>query len=91
MDFKWFMEAMSASHSSYHAVAFAEKTLLDAGFRSLSEKKTYRLEAGQSYFVKRNDSSLIAFRIPATKPKRFLIASAYSDSPTFRVKPNPDM
>ena len=91
MDFKWFMEAMAASHSSYHAVAFAEKTLLDAGFHSLSEKKTYRLEAGQSYFVKRNDSSLIAFRIPATKPKRFLIASAHSDSPTFRVKPNPDM
>ncbi len=91
MNFEWFMKAMGASHSSYHAVAFVERALKDAGFRTLDERKPYRLEAGKSYYVKRNDSSLIAFCIPKTKPMKFLVASAHSDSPTFRVKPNPDM
>lgn len=91
MNFEWFMKAMGASHSSYHAVAFVEKALKDAGFQTLDERKPYRLEAGKSYYVKRNDSSLIAFRIPESKPMKFLVASAHSDSPTFRVKPNPDM
>lgn len=91
MNFEWFMKAMGASHSSYHAVAFVERALKDAGFQTLDERKPYRLEAGKSYYVKRNDSSLIAFRIPESKPMKFLVASAHSDSPTFRVKPNPDM
>ncbi len=91
MNFEWFMKAMGASHSSYHAVAFVEKALKDAEFQILDERKPYRLEAGKSYYVKRNDSSLIAFRIPESKPMKFLVASAHSDSPTFRVKPNPDM
>ena len=51
------------------------------------------LPAGRQFYVKKNDSSLYAFRIgrrPLSEAG-FHIICAHCDSPTFRIKPNAEM
>ncbi len=79
------------SVSAFHAVMALEKRFLEAGFSQLKEKEDWKLEEGGAYYVKRSESSILAFRIPDRKPLGFSIAAAHSDSPTFKVKTNPDM
>ncbi len=78
------------SPSPYHVVRNLEEMLAKAGFTKLSEGKDYRLEKGGSYYVSRNGSALIAFRIPGSI-EGFSIVSAHTDSPSFRVKDNPEI
>ena len=86
------LELLKRSYSPFHAVKNIEEKLLEAGFIELDETKTYRLELGKSYFVKRNDSSILAFRLPREcRDFAFHIAAVHTDSPTFKVKPNPIM
>ncbi len=44
------------------------------------------LQPGGKYFVRRNGSALIAFRIPAGGVRGFLMTAAHSDSPSFKIK-----
>ena len=84
------LKLLEKSYSPFHAVKNIEEELLKAGFEALDEKETYRLKEGGSYFVKRNDSSILAFRLPkGNAPLSFHIAAAHTDSPTFKIKPNP--
>ena len=80
------MDFIDHSPSPYHAVAQAARLLKEAGFRPLEEHERWELTAGQGYYVTRNQSSLIAFRLPRHKPERWLLTAAHSDSPTFHVK-----
>ena len=82
---------IDASPTCYHAVKNVEDRLLQAGFEKLSEKETYHMEAGKSYFVVRNDSSVIAFSIPEKEAKGFRIFASHSDSPCFKLKENPEV
>lgn len=82
---------IDASPTCYHAVKNVETRLLQAGFLKLSEKETYHLEAGKSYFVVRNDSSVIAFSIPENTAKGFRVMASHSDSPCFKLKENPEV
>ncbi|MGN0907672.1 MAG: M18 family aminopeptidase [Bullifex sp.] len=75
------------SPSPYHVVHNIEEELLKSGFERLSEKKTFETERGHSYYVTRNSSSLIAFRVPE-RFTGFSIAAAHTDSPCFRIKPS---
>lgn len=77
-----------SSPSPYHVLDNAEKMLLDGGFIPLSEKKSFNIERGKSYFVKRSSSALIAFRVPEN-PSLFRIAASHTDSPCFKIKWNP--
>lgn len=88
------MQFLDNSITSYHAVKEVQKELEQAGFTELSEKKLWKLEPGASYYVIRNDSSLIAFQLPsckATDVKGFHIYAAHTDSPSFKIKENPEM
>lgn len=73
------------SPTSFHAVENAKKALAEAGFSPLSEGESWSLQPGQGYYVTRNQSSLIAFRVPEVL-SGFLIAAAHTDSPCFRLK-----
>ncbi|MBR1496876.1 MAG: M18 family aminopeptidase, partial [Oscillospiraceae bacterium] len=75
--------------NSFFTVKNISNTLLDAGFRRLGEGEAWELEADHGYFTTRNGSSLIAFRLPHEKPLGFQLMASHTDSPTFRVKPNP--
>lgn len=76
---------------SYCAVQTLRETYAATGFQELSEKEEWRLQWGGTYFTVRNDSALIAFSLPAQeKVKGFHMAAAHCDSPTFKVKDNPE-
>lgn len=81
---------LGASHSPFHAVNIIENELASAGFEEIYEGTAFpKLEKGKGYYVKRNQSSIIAFKVPEKKPGAFRVAAAHSDSPTFKIKPNP--
>lgn len=76
------------SVSPYHVVENMEERLIAQGFVELNEKEVYDIRHGKSYYVKRNDSSLIAFKIPKGEMRGFHIMASHSDSPSFKVKAN---
>jgi aspartyl aminopeptidase len=78
------------SPTSFHAVKNISDELSKNGFTELFEADKWELEIGGKYFVTRNQSSVIAFKIP-NNPKSFMIAASHSDSPCFKVKPSPEM
>lgn len=85
---------LDASPVNYLAVANMEEQLACAGFRKLDAKDAMpAMKAGDQFYVTKNDSSIYAFRI-GNKPLAeagFKIICAHCDSPTFRIKPNPEM
>jgi aspartyl aminopeptidase len=80
---------ISQSPSAYHAIS--NLTAMLEGFTPLREEQEWNLQPGGSYYVTRNGSSLIAFRVPEQPFQGFQIAAAHSDSPAFKVKPNGEM
>lgn len=79
------------SPSCFHAQASAAEILRAHGFTELTEEAKWKLEKGGSYFVTRNASSLIAFTIPEEESEGYRISASHSDSPTFKIKENPEM
>ena len=82
---------IASSPTAYHACAHTAKILENNGYTKLCEGKSWTLEAGKGYFVERNGSSLIAFRVPEKKAVGFMIAAAHADSPCFKVKENAEL
>lgn len=83
------MSLLGQSQSIFHVVKNIEDRFLEAGFIGLSEGKPFELEPGKKYFVKRNDSSIIGFKIPKKPAKAYRITATHNDSPTFMIKPTP--
>lgn len=82
--------SLASSHSQFHVVANLERDLKEKGFAELKEGEVWDLAPSSSYYVKRNDSSIIAFSLPEKgEALTFHISASHSDSPTFKVKPNP--
>jgi aspartyl aminopeptidase len=80
---------IDASPMPHQAVAECEKRLVDAGFRELFEGDAWKLEPGRGYFVARNGTTILAFRLAAKAPSETGVAlvGAHVDSPNLRVKP----
>lgn len=85
------MAFIEKSPSPFHETANLAAELKAKGFEELSEKRRYELKAGGRYFVIRNSTALIAFSIPKGKAKGYSIVSAHTDSPCFKLKPNPEI
>lgn len=79
---------IKASPTAYHACEKSARMLKNAGYTELCEGDEWRLEHGGKYFVRRNGSSLIAFKAPKDKLYGFMIASSHSDSPCLKIKDN---
>lgn len=79
------------SPSCYHVVANVASMLENAGAIALDEKKRFELQSGNCYFVTRNSSSIIAFRLPEGEATGYRIVAAHTDSPCFKVKENPEI
>ena len=79
------------SPSCFHVIENAKKQFLEHGFIQLEEKEHWNLEEGKSYFVERNGSSMIAFHLPKKDFQGFHIVASHSDSPTYRIKEQPEM
>ena len=74
--------------SPYHTVDTSLQLLLDAGFTELSLEEPWNLTAG-NYVVNVYGTTLFAFHIGEDYRHSLRIASAHTDFPAIRVKPNP--
>ena len=88
---KGLMSFLDESPTAFHAVASIKKKLVANGYSELAESEKWELTEGGKYFVTRNDSSIIAFRVPSFNFAGFMISAAHSDSPAFKVKENPEI
>lgn len=79
------------SPSCFHAIKNMKDILLAEGFAQLREEDKWEIVNGGKYFVTRNDSSIVAFTIPETGAFGYRIMASHSDSPTFKIKENPEM
>jgi aspartyl aminopeptidase len=83
---------VDASPSPSHAVAELARRLTAAGFTELAEADAWSLSPGAAHVVVRH-GSLLAFRLgsaPLAEAGMRLVG-AHTDSPTFRVRPRPDV
>jgi aspartyl aminopeptidase len=84
---------VDASPSPFHAVAEMARRLEAAGFEPLHEWDSWSLSPGDRRYVVRDGGSIIAFRLgssPLAEVGARLIG-AHTDSPTFKVRPRPDV
>ena len=79
------------SPSCFHAIKTITEELKNEGFVEIKEKDTWQIEKGKKYYVTRNLSSVIAFKIPQNDFKSFNIVASHSDSPTFKIKANAEI
>ena len=77
--------------SVYHVIEGQRQQLLAAGYEHLLESRPWRLRPGGRYFVTRNSSALIAFRIPEGGFRGFMIMASHSDSPALKIKEKPEI
>lgn len=85
------MKFIDESPCSFWAVANVVNNLQQENYEELFEDGKWELKPGGKYFVKRNDSALIAFRIPEKEWNGFRMLASHSDSPCFKIKEDPEM
>lgn len=90
---KEMLDFITKSPTCFHAAANLGEMLEKAGFQKLRENEEWKLEKDGRYYTERNDSSVIAFAIPAKEAdiKGFHMAAAHSDSPCFKIKEKPEL
>lgn len=76
---------------SYLAAASAGDLLEKNGYSRLLETDAWHLRAGGKYYVTKNGSSVIAFRIPVSSPVSIMCVASHLDSPCLRIKMNPQI
>lgn len=87
-----FVEFLNKAHSVFHGIKLMEEELKEAGFVKLLENQPWKLENNRYYYVVRNDSSIIGFKIPEMiRVKSVNIVVAHSDSPSLKVKSVSDL
>ncbi len=79
------------SPSIFHAVHHIKTALIYAGFTEIREEDPWHVKQGGKYVVTRNGSALMAFTIPEDDGKAFHVTVAHGDSPTFKIKENPEL
>lgn len=83
------LDFIKRSPSVFHAVKSIAKELADDGFIELSEGKKWKLEKEKKYYVTRNNSSIIAFKVGEDLDNySFNIVASHCDSPSFKLKDN---
>ena len=82
---------LDVNPSPFHVADALGKMYEKAGFKRLYEKEKFEVKRGGNYFVTRNNSAIIAFRVPEEEFKGFNITAAHSDSPTFKIKANAEI
>ncbi|MBU3142470.1 M18 family aminopeptidase [Clostridium sp. CF012] len=81
------------SPTAFHAVARVKEDLSKEGFVEIKQEEKWDLKKGGKYFVTKNDSALTAFVVGKGEIEKngFKIIGAHTDSPSFRIKPAPEM
>lgn len=87
---KELIQWIDASPTAFHATEVLAKNLESAGFVALAMEDKWDLQPGGAYYLTKNDSSLIAFRVGMKSPAEsgFRLIGSHTDAPGFRVKPS---
>ena len=86
------LDFIAESPSVYHVIDNFAGMLEAAGYTRLRERERWTLVPGGKYYVTRAGSSMIAFRVPKTESwTGFRLSAAHSDSPTFKLKAEPEL
>lgn len=86
---KKLLDFINRSPTPFHAVKNMRTELVKHGFKELSESESEKLEPSGQYFVVRNNSSLVAFRVSDKGSMAGVrMVGAHTDSPCLKLKPN---
>ena len=87
------IEFIDESPSTYHVVKNCSDILDENGFERIMPREKWEIKRGGKYFFKKSSSTIIAFTVGENfdVKKSFKIFGAHTDSPCFRIKPNPEM
>lgn len=88
---KELLDFIEKSYSNFHVIHNMKEELDKQGFTELFESDKWELQEGGRYYVSRNETSLIAFKIPKKEFTGFHIMASHSDFPTFKLKENAEM
>ncbi len=83
------LDFINNSPTCFNVVSNLEKEFLDNDYIKLKENEKFILEKGKKYYIKRNNSSLIAFTIGKNINENYSykIVASHTDSPCFKLKP----
>ncbi len=83
------IDFINNSPTAFQATENIVKELKENGFEELSEKDKWNLEKNKSYFVTRNQSSVLAFKMGKGNiaENGFHLIGAHTDSPALKIKP----
>lgn len=80
------------SPTAFHTISNIQKILCNGGYTELSESNAWNIQPEGKYFVKRNDTSIIAFHVGKyVSDYNFNIVASHSDYPTFKIKEKPEI
>ena len=87
------VEFIDESPSTYHVVKNCSDILDENGFERIMPREKWEIKKGGKYFFKKSSSTIIAFTVGENfdVKKGFKIFGAHTDSPCFRIKPNPEI
>ena len=87
------IEFIDECPSTYHVAKNCSEILEENGFERLIPQEKWNLKKGGKYYVKKSNSTVVAFTLGTdiNLKKGFKIFGSHTDSPGFRIKPNPEM
>lgn len=90
-----FFDFINESPTSFHCSHTMSKKLVNEGFTQLNENEFWDLKPNTNYFTCRNNGALIAFNpgnnLEKATPDGLRIIGCHTDSPSLKIKPNPDI
>ncbi|AWK50058.1 M18 family aminopeptidase [Clostridium beijerinckii] len=87
------LDFINKSKTAFQSV-YEIKCILDKnGYSEVKEEDKWDLKKGGKHYVIKNDSAVIAFEVGTGEIEKdgFRLIGAHTDSPGFRIKPNPEM
>jgi len=84
---------IDSSPTAFHAVEDIKTKLALKGFKELFLEESWNLHKSGKYYIVKNNSAITAFIVGTgdIQLDGFKIIAGHTDSPTFRIKPNPEM
>ncbi|MDE6715390.1 MAG: M18 family aminopeptidase [Muribaculaceae bacterium] len=84
---------LNESPCNFIATETIAQHLEKAGYKKLSQKDDWKAKPGDKIYFTKNDSSIYAVKVGKANiaENGFRIITAHSDSPCFRIKPNPEI
>lgn len=81
------------SPTAFHVIENTKKKLEAHGFTYLDIANSWDIAKGGKYYTTKSGSALFAFQIGTNEPEEggLKLVSAHSDSPGFKIKPQPEM